>query len=496
MSLSQLLLLNPRSSASGKPVLPMSLLAIEAGLQGRLPTRLVDGNLDPHPLSSLDAAIGDAAAETLLAVTVMPGPQLEQALPLCRELKRRHPALTVVWGGYFPSQHWEACVRDRAIDYVVRGHGEHVFAQLVDFLSTGSPPRENILGLAFAGSDGLPRSGAQAPIPKPAELPDWNMDLVDMPRYLRRTFLGERTVGYHSSYGCPFRCNFCAVVNLVQGRWLAQPAERVANVVRSWHHRWGVDAVEMCDNNFFVHEERVREFSQRILDLGVSWWGEGRIDTMLRYPESTWQLMRNAGLKMVFLGAESGSKETLERMDKGGSMSPEATLDLVGRMRAWGIVPELSFVVGNPPDPEADAAGTVEFIRAIKKVNPATEIILYLYTPVPLAGELYEQAKASGFAFPETLDEWVSPEWLTFVQRRSHTMPWIRRDLQDRLRDFERVLNAYYPTSTMPSLVGFRRGLLRSLAAWRWHTRAYAWPFELAVFHRLMAYRRPETSGF
>jgi hypothetical protein len=286
------------------------------------------------------------------------------------------------------------------------------------------------------------------------------------------------------------------VVNLVQGRWLAQPAERVANVVRSWHQRFGVDAVEMYDNNFFVHEERVREFSQRILDLGVNWWGEGRIDTMLRYPESTWQLMRKAGLKMVFLGAESGSKDTLERMDKGGSMSPEATLELVGRMRGWGIVPELSFVLGNPPDPEADAAGTVEFIRTVKKVNPATEIILYLYTPVPLAGELYEQAKASGFAFPETLDEWVSPDWLAFVQRRSHTMPWIRRNLQDRLRDFERVLNAYYPTSTMPSLVGFRRRLLRGLAAWRWHARAYAWPLELALLHRLMAYRRPETSGF
>jgi len=77
----------------------------------------------------------------------------------------------------------------------------------------------------------------------------------------------------------------------------------------------------------------------------------------------------------------------------------------------------------------------------------------------------------------------VSGAWLDFVQRRSRTMPWIRRDLQQRLQEFERVLNAYYPTTTMPSLRGPRRAVLRGLAAWRWHARAYAWPLELAAIH-------------
>ena len=43
---------------------------------------------------------------------------------------------------------------------------------------------------------------------------------------------------HHSSYGCPFFCNFCAVVNMVNGRWLAQSAERTASVARLLVERW------------------------------------------------------------------------------------------------------------------------------------------------------------------------------------------------------------------------------------------------------------------
>jgi hypothetical protein len=41
-------------------------------------------------------------------------------------------------------------------------------------------------------------------------------------------------------------------------------------------------------------------------------------------------------------------------------------------------------MAGNPPDPEADAGATLEFIRRIKKTNPASEIVIYIYSPVPL----------------------------------------------------------------------------------------------------------------
>ncbi len=491
----RVVLYNPVSSASRKPVLPMSLLALGAALTGDVELRIVDGNLESDPVLALDSAIRQTGA-TVLGVTVMPGPQLHDAVPVCQRLKVLHPGLVVVWGGYFPTQHWEACLRSGLVDYVVRGHGEVVFKSVLAALRQGGDPA-HLPGIASREPrTGQPASNPLAPIPSPDSLPDFPYHLVDVGRYARRTFMGERTLPHHSSYGCPFFCNFCAVVNMVGGRWLAQSAARTAAVTRTLVERFGADAVEFYDNNFFVHEARVAEFSERIRDLGIRWWGEARIDTLLKYSERTWGLMRDAGLRMAFLGAESGSDETLQRMNKGGSASTAKTLAIAEKMRHYRIVPEFSFVLGNPPDPDGDTAAAIEFVRKVKAVNPDAEIILYMYTPVPLAGELYEQARASGFRFPETLEEWASPVWQEFSQRRSVSMPWLSDPLRRRVREFERVLNAYYPTVTDVRLRGAWRLLLRALSGWRYHLRCYRFPLELAALHRLVAYQRPETSGF
>jgi len=488
-----LILYNPSSSASRKPILPMSLLALGAVLEDVEDYVIVDGNLIADPLAELDRRVREGA--DVVGMTVMPGPQLAQATELSKALKARHPDVTIIWGGYFPTQHWEVALRSPAVDHVVRGHGELVFRDLIVKLRAGEDPRR-MAGVAFRDVAGIPRSNDLAPIPHPDQLPDFPYHRVDMTRYPRRTFMGRRTVAHHSSYGCPFTCNFCAVVNMVGGRWLAQSAARTASVVEGLVRDFGVDSVEFYDNNFFTHEARVVEFAERIKPLGIGWWGEARIDTMLRYDESTWALLRDSGLKMVFLGAESGSDETLARMNKGGTASAAKTLEIAAKMARYGIVPEMSFVMGNPPDPEVDAEGTMRFIRQVKAINPGTEVILYLYTPVPLAGELYDQAKAEGFAFPETLEEWNGDAWQEFVQRRSATMPWIHDPLRKRIREFEWVLNARYPTSTDPGITPLRRHVLRTAAAVRYRTGIYANPIELRALQRLLPYRRPETSGF
>ena len=206
--------------------------------------------------------------------------------------------------------------------------------------------------------------------------------------------------------------------------------------------------------------------------------------------------MARSGLKMVFSGAESGSAARLAAMNKGGRASPALTLELARRMREFQIVPEFSFVLGCPPDPISDVEVTFEFIRRLKEVNPSTEVVLYTYTPVPLDGALYSAAEDSQFAFPDTLEQWATPKWESLAMRRGDGIPWMTRAVRRRVRNFERVINAFYPTVTDPSLVGWHRTALKAASAWRYALKWYHAPYELQALHRLIRYQRPETTGF
>jgi radical SAM superfamily enzyme YgiQ (UPF0313 family) len=488
------LLYNPISTSKGKQRLPLSLLSVAAVIAADYGVEFIDGNLIDDPASFIIER-ATATDSKLLAVTVMPGPQLRQAVPVCKQVKAALPDLTILWGGYFPTQHHEVILRSDYVDYVIQGQGEAPFRAFVDRLHQGGS-LEDIPSLAYP-KNGTVIVNPRAPNVPMDSLPWMPYDRLDVSRYVGRSYLGARVLNHNTSFGCPFACNFCAVVALSNRRWLPESARRVADIVTHLQDRWQIDGLEFHDMDFFVREDRTAEFAERMTGKGISWWGLGRVDTLMSYSDDTWQKMKRSGAKMIFMGAESGSDETLKRMNKGGKSSAQMTLALVERMKYYGIVPELSFVMGNPPDPREDIETTIQFIRRIKQINPATELVLYIYTPVPQEGSiLLDEAQKLGFRFPETLDEWASPEWARFSMRRDPGTPWFRDRVRSRVRNFESVINAYYPTVTDLRLQGQWRRALRALSGWRYRLEYYDWPYELKALQRLIHYRRPETTGF
>ena len=488
-----IVLYNPWSTPSYKKPLPMSLLAVAALLEGEFDYEIVDANLLADPVGRI-IDIGLQKKLTAIGFSVMPGPQLNHAVPDAQRLKAALPGVPIVWGGYFPSAHADVALKEDYIDYCIHSQGEQTFLELMRALTHGGS-LSDINGLIYKDNGQVVHNPHRPLIPLD-NLPTWPYHRLPMERYFHKHYLGNRVGTHHSSYGCPFSCNFCAVVGMVNKRWLPESPARVAGVLKFQKDEHGADAIQFHDMDFFVSESRTAEFADRITGWGMTWWALGRVDELMRYSDATWRKMKASGLKMVFSGAESGSDEVLKRMNKGGKVTANLTLELAKRMRDYNIVPEFSFVLGNPPDPVADINATLAFIRRLKTVNPAAEIILYIYTPVPEEGTLYEEARALGFKFPDTLNEWVSGDWRSFSLRREPRTPWLNPQIRRGVRDFERVLNAYYPTVTDSRLTGLKRGVLRSLGAWRYHTGFYSYPLELRAFHKFFQYQRPETTGF
>jgi hypothetical protein len=488
-----IILYNPWSTPSQKKPLPMSLLAVASMLEGEYEYEFVDGNVLADPVARI-VELGRSKKVEAIGMTVMPGPQLNHAVADTQRIKAALPNVPIVWGGYFPSQHADTVLKEDYVDYCVHSQGEATFLELVRALDKGGD-LSAIQGIMYKDGAAIRHTPHRPLIPLDS-LPDWPYHKLPMEQYFHRHYLGNRVGTHHSSYGCPFACNFCAVVGMVNKRWLPQSAERTAGIVKLLHDRYGADAIQFHDMDFFISEPRTVEFAERIMGLDLTWWALGRVDELMRYSDATWKKMKASGLKMIFSGAESGSDEVLKRMNKGGKSTASATIELARRMKSFGIVPEFSFVLGNPPEPMQDIDATISFIRRIKEVNPATETILYIYTPVPMEGTLYEEARALGFKFPDTLAEWVSGDWRNFSLRRDPNTPWLNPEIKRKVRDFERVLNAYYPTVTDSKLTGLKRAALRSLGAWRYQTQFYSFPLELRAFHKLFQYQRPETTGF
>ena len=65
-----------------------------------------------------------------------------------------------------------------------------------------------------------------------------------------------------------------------------------------------MNGIEFHDSNFFTAEKRVAAFSEGVKGMNIGWWGEGTIDTIMRYDDHTWDLMRDAGCRMFFMGAD------------------------------------------------------------------------------------------------------------------------------------------------------------------------------------------------
>jgi anaerobic magnesium-protoporphyrin IX monomethyl ester cyclase len=435
--------------------------------------------------------------------TSMPGPQLKQSIPISKKIRELFPEIIIIWGGYFPSNQSRTVLNSGYVDFVVNGPGEKTLPALLDALENNKP-YELIHNLIYRSGERIIKTPKDE-LYDPDELPSLPYKKLNqfysIQAYLGKTYLGTKTIAYHSSMGCPFKCSFCAVVPIYNARWRGKSAQLIYTDIKYLKENYGGNAIEFHDNNFFVSEKRTVEFAKLINPENMVWWGEGRIDTIDKYSDASLALMRESGCKMIFFGAETGNDEILKKMDKGGTQTAAEIRSFAARMAKFDIIPEYSFVLGTPGDTPEQVMKQIDqdiaFIKEIKTINPKTEIIIYVYSPVPTEGsDMYNKVLQSGFHFPEKLEDWISPQWENFDLRKNPLTPWLTPEMINKIKDFETVLNGYYPTISDTRLTGLKRKVLRTISSVRYKTGFFSNPYELKALQILWKYRQPEIEGF
>ncbi len=499
------LLINPRMNDPSRARLPLSVLHLAAVLEGTYPWSIHDGNLGPIEQDCLRALA--TREHVMVGVTVMPGTQVAPAIAISRAIRAAFPAVPIVWGGYFPTLYPDAAIHAPYVDYLARGQGEGTLLELLELLENGGVRGrgpEGILGLTWK-RDGRAVHNPERPVIPPETLPTLPYaQLGRMDSYLRPTFMGTRTAVYQHALGCRFKCDFCGVVSMWNGTTVLDAPARLEAALTELRDVWGADGLQFFDHNFFDREETSVPVLEVLGRIGLPWWCYARADTLARFSVGTWEAIRRSRLRMAYIGAETASDDVLARMRKGSRV--DHTIEVVARCREYGVIPELSFVLGGPEDPEGEIERTFRFIREIKRVHADAEIILYFYSPTPQVDRaalrrtpgathlpVMQTYGPGGPSLPSSPEEWTDPKWVSWVCHAD--APWLTPRIRQRVKDFAEVLACRFPTVQDHRTPPWRKAVLKNLARFRYAREAYTRPLELRIGHRLLGLGDPRADS-
>jgi radical SAM superfamily enzyme YgiQ (UPF0313 family) len=185
-----------------------------------------------------------------------------------------------------------------------------------------------------------------------------------------------------TSKGCPFRCNFCALWKLTEGRYLKRSPEKVLEELTGIEEEY----VFFADDESLVDAKRMKTLAQLIKDAGIKkrYFLYGRSDTIARNPDLL-KMWRDIGLEKVFVGLEFFRDQDLDHIGKGTSTrdNKEATRILL----SLGIEPYPSFII-RPEWRQEDFEELRQYCRNLG-LSFASFAVL---TPLP-GTDLYEQSK-------------------------------------------------------------------------------------------------------
>ncbi len=328
----------------------------------------------------------------------------------------------------------------------------------------------------------------QRPFKQISEFPKLPYHLININDYIKENQYGSRIVNIITSYGCPYRCGFC--VTNYNRKWTALPAERILEEVEFFVKNYNINFIQIQDSNFFVDQNRVKKFCKGLIEknLNIKWGlANGRTDELTAYNEETWELMSKSGLTNLLIGAESGTQEILDLIDKDTTV--EKTIELAKLCKKYNIIGYFSFVIGFPSDIpfKKEFKELYKIINNIYKINKNNVFLFFLYTPYP-GTNLFELSIKKGFKPPQSLKEWANFDF------NIKQTPWVTK----KQADFSELLNRYifaFKSNLYKDRVkrqkhryifSFANFILHNLASIRWRLKFFHLPLEYYIFKKYL----------
>ena len=393
--------------------LPLSVLLPAASVEeAGIPAVTIDQRVERDWRERVaDAA---RARPVFFGISAMTGPQIGWGLRAAKIVREVAPDVRIVWGGTHPTVLPEETLADDRVDAVVKGRGVKVAADLATALLERNA--EHVTGKV------IEQPIAERPSGCTLKQPALDYERINWRRYVTPVVGDTEGLAHVSSRGCPHRCSYCYNRSVNRSRWRGEPADDVLEDIERLCSL-GIRAVLFFDDNFFANLPRVRKLAEGIVAKGldIEIKADCRADYLSKYDDDFLRLLRRAGFRVLYIGAESGSDRILRMVHKDVTVSQ--VLAANRRLAKAGILPHYSFMAGLPGETERDMRATVRLMLRMKKENPGALMSpIKGYTPYP-GTELFEKAVSMGFEPPRSLEAWSGFNW------NGAPRPWLTKRL-------------------------------------------------------------------
>lgn len=263
-----------------------------------------------------------------------------------RQNRKTPPIKTFIWGAH-PTVLPERTQMETGADFVVRGEGYKTIVDLYHTLKNGKNP-DTIEGLSYAHNTGGNIEfihTKDAPLVKDLDsLPMINWELMQPSEYRAHNWhcfgdinkRGPYAIIW-TSFGCPFRCNYCCINNLFGKRIQRfRSIDSVINEISILVEKYNVKHLKVLDELFVTNAKRIEEFCDKLERKGydLNMWSYSRVDTINKH---LLKRLKKVGMNWLSYGFETTTDETLKTIQKGARATIDRAEEVIRMTQDEGI---------------------------------------------------------------------------------------------------------------------------------------------------------------
>lgn len=331
--------------------------------------------------------------------------QLDEAHKVAALVKEVSHKIIVVTGGTHSTIQPEEMIKDKNVNYVIRGEGEYAFLELVTAIQE-KRQITNLKGLSYKNKTGrIIHNLRSGPIKNLDDLPLPARHLLPMDKYFEAAkkgrviegllAFGKKRTSIFTSRGCPFTCTFCSVHLTMTRVWRGRSPANVIKEIKECVEKYDIKYFDILDDNFALDLNRAKEICRLIIEenLKIKWSTPNgiRADDI---DEELIILMKKAGCIQIKVAPESGNQEVVNRIIK-KNLNLNKVKEVVTLCRKHKLSVEAFFVIGFPEETEKNLWDTINYAKELRKLGCD---YCYFFIATPYYGtEMYQNAVANGY---------------------------------------------------------------------------------------------------